>query len=169
MQNADIEIFIVEDNEVYNALITEYISQNSSFKVTSFLSGEAMIEVLKTGKLPHIIVSDYNLNGRVIDNAMDLINATSKFSSSIPIIILTAQNELKLAIELLKQGAFEFIVKDDYAFQRIVKTLDNVSELVILKEEIYINNKKRKKDIKRLGIAIFAAIAILASFIFLNY
>lgn len=154
MENSDIKIFILEDNELYSTFLLFELKKKANFTFEVFQSGEEMLKSVKSGNKPNIIISDYNLEGKVRD-ALDLVGALAKIDLNIPVVILTAQSDLKTAIQILKEGAFDFIVKDENAFERLHTTLNRVAELIKLKHEIKSERIKSKKDIRRL-VFLFA-------------
>ena len=132
----------------------------TEFQITVFSSGEELIKNLEEGKKPHIIISDYNLSieGDVC-TALQLIEKINTIDSMIPVIILTAKDDIKTAIDVLKKGAFDFVIKNDNAFYHIISSIKKVADLLKLKEEIRIQKLKRSKDIKRMTL-LFALTTI---------
>lgn len=153
MNNSDIKIFIVEDNEVYGQMLAQELIQKTEFDIRVCLSGEELLMNLEYGSLPHMIISDYNLcvNGE-LQTAQQLIEKLNDMDVSIPVVILSGKNDLKTAVEILKTGAFDFIVKNDEAFYHILSSINKVAELLKLKEEISIQKTTRRKDLKRMAL-----------------
>ncbi len=167
MKNSDITVFLVEDNEMYGALLALHLEQKTEFKLKTFISGESLLEALRKGDVPHLIVSDYNLDG-VVKDARILIEEVQEIDSEIPVVILTGESDLKTAVQILKEGAFDFIVKDENAFARIVATLNHVAELIKLKTEIKVHKSRSGRDIRRLVFLFIVTLACTMGFIFLG-
>jgi DNA-binding response OmpR family regulator len=55
-------IFLVEDDEIYAEFIRKALSQHADYKVKSFLSAEEALKAIN-GKLPDVIIVDYKLPG----------------------------------------------------------------------------------------------------------
>lgn len=133
MQNIkDQLIFVVEDNQMYNKLIISYLKTNKFINIESFLSGE---EVLKNmHKNPYIVIQDYLLNGM---SGIDVLVKAKKTNPNVKFIFLSGQDSIDNAITSMKYGAFDYIVKDQMALQKLVNKINKinlVSEQVELKE-----------------------------------
>lgn len=165
MKNSDIKVFVIEDNELYSKLIERQLKERTDYQVEVFVTVESMLSELKSGNEPHLIITDYYL-GHQIKTASELIEEVELINASIPIVVMTSQSDLKLAINILKQGAFDFIVKDNSAFEKIVSTVSKVAELVKLKEEISLHRTRTRKDLQRLTFLIAAAVSCFFLFSF---
>lgn len=165
MRNSDIKVFVIEDNELYSKLIEKQLRDRTDYQLTIFSTVESMLSEVKSGNKPHLIITDYYL-GHEIKTALQLVDEMKLIDSSIPIVVMTSQSDLKLAVQVLKQGAFDFIVKDSAAYERIVSTVCKVVELVKLKEEIDLHRKRTQKDLRRLTFLMAAAVSFFLLFSF---
>ncbi|SFX23461.1 response regulator [Cytophaga hutchinsonii] len=160
MNDSDITIYVVEDNEIYSLILSNELMTKTDFCINVFSSGEDMIKNIEEGKKPHIIISDYNLSLQgELKTAVELIEKLNTIDLMIPVIILTSKDDIKTAIEILKKGAFDFVIKNDNAFYQILSSIKKVADLLKLKEEIRIQKLKRSKDIKRMAL-LFALTTI---------
>lgn len=55
-------IFVVEDNNMYNHLVTGHLKKNGYTNVKSFDSGKECIEAVQSKVIPNIIIQDYFMN-----------------------------------------------------------------------------------------------------------
>lgn len=139
MNDADIKIYVVEDNEIYSLILANELLTKTDFRITVFSSGEEMMKKIEEGKKPHMIISDYNLSLHgELRTAVQLVEKLNVIDSMIPVIILTAKDDIKSAVEILKKGAFDFVIKSDSAFYQIISSINKVADLLKLKEEILI-------------------------------
>lgn len=121
-----IDVLIIDDNiddaELCHRALKKYGSENScEFKLRHAMTGTAGIEAIRNDN-PDCVLLDYSLPG--IDGSR-VLNAIKKENPSTPIIILTGQGNEKLAVELLKSGAEDYIVKSD------ISAVDPKSSLAI--------------------------------------
>ncbi len=141
-------IFIVEDNSVYNKLIVNHLRSHKLVRVESFLSGEECLKNLY--RKPDIIIQDYLLDGI---NGIDVLKATKKKYPDTEFVFLSGQDNIEIAINSMKYGAFDYIVKDQNA---LVKLTDKINKIMISHE--LINSNKRYK----LGVTLFfVALAVI--------
>lgn len=141
-------IFIVEDNSVYNKIIVNHLRSHKLVRVESFLSGEECLKNLY--RKPDIIIQDYLLDGI---NGIDVLKATKKKYPDTEFVFLSGQDNIEVAINSMKFGAFDYIVKDQNA---LVKLTDKINKIMISHE--LINSNKRYK----LGVTLFfVALAVI--------
>jgi DNA-binding NtrC family response regulator len=129
MQNIkDILIFVVEDNQMYNKLIISYLKTNKFTNIESYLSGEDVLKNMY--KNPEIVIQDYLLAGMT---GIEVLIKAKKISPNVKFIFLSGQDSIDNAINSMKYGAFDYIVKDKMALQKLVDKIhkiNTVTELV---------------------------------------
>lgn len=133
-----VKIFVVEDDATYSKFLQYVLSLNPDFEVEYFTTGKACISELN--KHPTIITLDYSLPDMAGEEVLKEIRA---FDPNISVIIISAQEKIGTAVELLKAGAFDYISKDEDAKDRILNSINNarnktslIREIDRLKEEI---------------------------------
>ena len=134
-------IFIVEDNSVYNKLIVNHLRTHKLIRTESYLIGEECLQNIN--HKPDIIIQDYLLEGI---NGLDVLIATKKKSPSTEFIFLSGQDSIEVAINCMRYGAYDYIVKDQYA---LIKLSDKINKILIHRE--LINSNMRFKR----GITLF--------------
>ncbi len=151
-------IFIVEDNPTYNKLIFNHLRSHKLINTESYLSGEECLKNIH--HKPDIIIQDYLLDGI---SGLDVLVATKKKCPSTDFVFLSGQDNIEIAINCMRFGAYDYIVKDQYA---LIKLSDKINKILIHRELIN-NNKRFKRGILFFSIAlsiiilIFAILAIL--------
>lgn len=125
------KIFIVEDDELYGKVLTKHLSLNPDFQVLQFLNANDCLKNLY--QTPTIICIDYALPDM---NGAELMKKIRKDFPAIPVIIVSGQEEIEVAIDLLKSGANDYIVKDANTKQMLWKSVNTILEKVRLEDEI---------------------------------
>jgi DNA-binding NtrC family response regulator len=160
MTNFINKVFVIEDNIMFQQLIA-YDLTTQGYQVTSFTKGEEAISNLHQS--PQIVVLDYALNGKM--DGMETLKAIKSINPNIQVIILSGQNNLGLAINMLKYGAFDYVEKSDHAASEIVKIIHRFAELQKETQAIL-----QKKSFKRKGAILLGIVTIILttaySFIF---
>ncbi len=123
-------IFIVEDDAWYADLLEYNLKMNPDYEVEKFSNAEDCL--LNLYKRPMAITLDYSLPGCTGGEALARINKTNP---SIPVIMISGQEDITTAIDLLKEGAYEYIVKNDDAPKRLWSALTHIQENYKLKQE----------------------------------
>jgi DNA-binding NtrC family response regulator len=156
--NKPIRIFIVEDSEIYARSLKKKL-ESEGFEVQHFSTGEQMISSWEDD--PDIILLDYNIESElgVAMNGEKILRFIRRISRNLPVITLTATNDdIGMATNMLKLGAVDFIVKrkDQEAFPDLLKTIRQVLEARILREEMSKNKIRVKKYQQHLVIFILS-------------
>jgi len=146
-------IFIVEDNTIYNKLIVNHLRNRKFIRVESFLSGEECLKNIR--RKPDIIIQDYLLEGI---NGIDVLIATKKKYPDTDFIFLSGQDNIEVAINCMKYGAFDYIVKDQNALAKLTEKINKV----MISHERKNSNKRFKLGITLFFIALVIIILIFA-------
>jgi DNA-binding NtrC family response regulator len=123
MQTEKIKLFLVDDDALYlKALEIEFL-KNSDFQIHCYTSGEACIDNLSLK--PDVIVLDYHLDGVDVNaiNGIMTLDLIKEFNSSIPVIMLSSQDKIDIAINCMHHKAFDYVVKSETAFVRLLKVI----------------------------------------------
>jgi DNA-binding NtrC family response regulator len=131
-------IFVVEDNKVYNKLITEFLSKHQYTNVKPMFSGEECVKAIKGGEVPEIIIQDYFLEKM---NGVDVLRQVKKISSVPEFIFLTSHEEMEVAVNTIKFGAYDYILKDKMAPEKVMDRIRKITRLKHL--------ERRNKEIQK--------------------
>ncbi|MFN7603469.1 MAG: sigma-54-dependent transcriptional regulator, partial [Bacteroidota bacterium] len=126
-----VKIFVVEDDAAYTKFMKYVLSLNPDFEVEYFTSGKDCISQLH--KKPSVITLDYSLPDM---SGEKVLKAIREFDPDINVIIVSAQEKIGTAVELLKSGAFDYIAKDEDAKDRILNSIKNARNKTSLIREI---------------------------------
>ena len=123
MKNEKIKLFLVDDDAVFlKSLELEFVN-HTDFTVETFATGELCLENLSHE--PDVIILDYHLNG-IDQNAMNGIETLDKikaFNPDIPVVMLSSQDKIDVAISCMHHRAFDYVVKSETAFLRLQKNI----------------------------------------------
>ncbi|TKG90168.1 response regulator [Puteibacter caeruleilacunae] len=147
-------IFVVEDNQVYNKLVVSYLKSNKFTNVKDFLSGEECIKHLD--EAPDIIIQDYILDGI---NGIEVLKHAKKKDPRIEFIFLSGQDSIDIAINSMKYGAYDYIVKDQMALKKLVNKINKILTVKKLEK----SNKRYRMGVIMFFVALLVVILILMS------
>jgi len=125
------KIFIVEDDPVYGHILTYHLKQNPDNQVELFTTGKEILANLR--HKPDIITLDYTLPDML---GIKVLQKIKEQLPDVPVIIISGQEDVSTAVELLKTGAYDYIVKNDDTKNRLWHTVKNASEQLKLKREV---------------------------------
>lgn len=124
MYNDDkIKIFLVDDDAVYLKLLEIELSQQAIFDIRTFATGEDCLSNLALN--PEIIILDYHLDG-IEQNAMNGLETLDKiksFNPDIPVVMLSSQDKIEVAVNCMHHKAFDYLVKSETVFLRLQKII----------------------------------------------
>ncbi|GIL24440.1 MAG: acetoacetate metabolism regulatory protein AtoC [Bacteroidota bacterium] len=130
-ENDQVLLFVVEDDPAYTKFLKYVMGLNPDLEPVFFTSGKECIAQLH--KKPSIITLDYSLPDMEGEKVLKSIR---EFDPDISVIIVSAQEKIGTAVELLKAGAFDYISKDEDAKDRILNSIKNARNKTSLIREI---------------------------------
>jgi two-component system, NtrC family, response regulator AtoC len=122
-------IFIVEDNALYAKVLKKQLD-NEQFEVSIFLTGRDCLKQLD--KSPDIILLDYTLPDMYGNLVLKEIKEKKP---SVHVIIISGQNDIDTAVELLKNGAYDYITKGADTREKLSRTIQNLYQTDRLRME----------------------------------
>ncbi len=124
-------IFIVEDDAFYGAMLEYHLTLNPDYTVERFETGKSFLDNLY--RRPIAITLDYSLPDM---DGETVLKRIQKEYADIPVIIISGQEDISTAVQLLKNGAYDYIVKDENTKERLWNAILKVKETQQLREEI---------------------------------
>ncbi len=131
MQEEQVTIFVVEDNEWYNRLLVHHLDIYPGYVVKNFFSGRELLAHLH--ERPDIITLDYRLPDT---KGSDLLRKIREFDDGIEVIIISEQEDVQTAVDLLHEGAFDYLVKNEEIRQRLHNAVMKIIKSSGLKRRI---------------------------------
>ncbi len=124
------KIFIVEDSNIVRELLAQEMRNNFNCEISLFSNSKDLLSNLLTQ--PDVIILDYFLDQDADtpdENGKSIIKKIKLINKNIPVIIFSGQRELKVAIELIEDGAVDYIDKNDNNFlEEIIGSVKNIFE-----------------------------------------
>jgi DNA-binding NtrC family response regulator len=126
-----IRIFVVEDDPVYQRLVKFVVELDSEHEVHLFDTGADCLANLSLK--PDIISLDYSLPDMTGEEVLQKIKA---FDPEIGVIILSGQQDISTAVKLLREGAYDYLIKDAETKERLRNALSNIKNQIGLRREV---------------------------------
>lgn len=133
-----VKIFVVEDDPAYTKFLQYVLGLNPDYEVEYYTTGKDCVANLY--KNPAIITLDYSLPDAAGEKVLGQIRS---HDPNINVIIVSAQEKIHTAVELLKSGAYDYISKDHETKERLLNAINNarnksslIKEIDHLKKEI---------------------------------
>jgi two-component system OmpR family response regulator len=124
--NDKIKLFLVDDDALFLKMLEIEFLDTADFVIETYASGELCIENLD--KNPDLIILDYHLDG--IDanamNGLETLDKIKEFDTTIPVVMLSAQDKIDVAVKCMHHKATDYVVKSETAFFRLKQIVSAV-------------------------------------------
>ncbi len=131
MQKKSINIFVVDDDAIYSSVLAHFLSLNPDYNVKKFNTARDFLAALHLK--PEIVTLDYKLPETTGEH---LLQQILEQSPKTKVIMISAQEDIKVAINLFKKGAYDYIVKDGDTQQRLWLCVQHLKETLSLEHEV---------------------------------
>jgi len=131
-----IKIFLVDDDAVFLKSLEIQFLDHADFIIERFATGEDCIASLSHN--PDVIILDYHLDG-IDKNAMNGIETLDKIKAAnpdIPVIMLSSQDKIDVAVNCIHHRAFDYVVKSETAFVRLQKIITTIFRYKKMEKEL---------------------------------
>lgn len=121
--------FLVDDDPLFLKSLEIDFAQNTESSIKTFATGELCLENISQN--PDIIILDYFLNSVDINaiNGIETLDRIKTANPLIPVIILSSQDKIEVAVECMKHNAFDYVVKSETAFFRLQKIISTIFQI----------------------------------------
>lgn len=131
-----IKLFLVDDDRLFLKSLEIDFMESADFDIETFSTGELCIANLS--KNPDVIILDYHLDGieKGAMNGLETLDKIKAFNPNIPVLMLSSQDKIAVAIECMHHKATDYIVKSETAFIRLKKGITEVMRFNKMEKEL---------------------------------
>jgi DNA-binding NtrC family response regulator len=123
ISDKNIRIFLVDDDALFLKSLEIEFDNYSKVTIKKYSTGEKCLEHID--QQPDLIVLDFYLNS--IDekamNGLETLDKIKAINPNIPVIMLSSQDSIDIAVDCMKHNAYDYIVKSETAFFRLQKAI----------------------------------------------
>lgn len=122
----NIKLFLVDDDALFLKSLEIEFLQHADFTIKTFATGELCMDHLSYN--PDVIILDYHLDGidKYAMNGIETLDKIKAFNPDIPVVMLSSQDKIDVAINCMHHRAFDYVVKNETAFMRLQKIITTV-------------------------------------------
>ncbi|MFM2136643.1 MAG: hypothetical protein RL021_2043 [Bacteroidota bacterium] len=158
-QSLEFNVTLVDDDPLFIETMKDYLASMNITDVKSFTSGEDFLSVLKPGDR-RFVICDFDFGAANRMNGGQVLEAVKKVDPNMPVVILSAQDKLPIALDMLKRGALDYVIKgNETSFSTVLTSLLKTNEIYRL--------KKDRKDFVTLGVVgtlLFVILLVISFF-----
>ena len=131
-----IKLFLVDDDALFLKALEIQFLDHGDFEIETFATGELCIENLY--KNPDVIILDYHLDGidKTAMNGLQTLDKIKIYKIDIPVIILSSQDKIEVAVSCMHHKAFDYVVKSETAFVRLQKIITSIFKYQKMEKEL---------------------------------
>ena len=149
-------VFIVDDDPVFSNVLKFFLLDRGFENIEIYDNGSEYINNLF--KLPKLVLQDYHVSDK---SGKELLEHTLSFDPDIIVVVVSSQQDVELAVETMRLGAFDYLIKNEDLKDKLDKILSVVTELNLRIDQF-------KKKSRNKFIAVIVASIVIAGIIFLN-
>ena len=124
-------ILVMDDESLVRKILSRVLT-NMGFEVDAVESAERGIELVDAGGGYAMAISDMNMAGM---SGLGFIEHMRGRGSDLPIVILTGNNEVDVAIDAISKGASDYLFKDENITRMILISVNKVLERRFIEEQ----------------------------------
>ena len=121
-------VFIVDDDTKTLTMMKHYLEKNSEYRLNihTFATGEDALNKLDLN--PEVVILDYYFNGidQGAKNGMEVLKKVKEKKPDTGIVMLSGQDSMEVALGTIREGAYDYIIKNDSAVMRTQITTDKI-------------------------------------------
>ena len=159
MPEDTIRVLVVDDDAGFVSIIKHLLGpfQGKNFEVLWENDGEKAIDQIRANSRIDILLMDYYLPNKT---GLEITKQIYDEKFSIPMIMLTANRDFRVAVEAMKYGVEDYVLKEETGDSILPRTILNVLDRVRLKKKIAnaekhsILSRKRTEVIKELIVTM---------------
>jgi two-component system, OmpR family, response regulator len=136
MKNEKIKLFLVDDDALFLKSLEMEFLEHADFSIEIFPTGEQCVENLSHS--PDVIILDYFLNGivKTAMNGIETLDKIKNFNPDIPVVMLSSQDKIDVAVNCMHHRAFDYVVKSETAFLRLQKIITTIFKYKKMEKEL---------------------------------
>ncbi|PJA07996.1 MAG: response regulator [Flavobacteriales bacterium CG_4_10_14_0_2_um_filter_32_8] len=131
-----IKLFLVDDDALFLKNLEIEFLEHADFIIETFATGELCIKNLK--HTPDVIILDYQLDGidKSAMNGIETLDKIKTINPDIPVVMLSSQDKIDVAISCMHHRAFDYVVKSETAFVRLQKIITTIFKYKKMEKEL---------------------------------
>jgi two-component system OmpR family response regulator len=131
-----IKMFLVDDDALFLKTLEIEFLEHSDFLIETYSTGELCMENITEN--PDIIILDYHLDGidKFAMNGIETLDKIKAYNQDIPVIILSSQDKIEVAINCMHHKAFDYVIKSETSFMRLQKNIETIFKMKKMKKEL---------------------------------
>jgi DNA-binding NtrC family response regulator len=121
-ENNALKIFLVDDDALCLNLYQQFLKKLGYSQIVCFNGGKDCMDHIS--QRPDIIFLDYYMDDI---NGIEVLQAIKSFDNNIAVVFISGQESVDIAVNALKSGAFDYIVKSKISLELLKSIIDRIA------------------------------------------
>jgi DNA-binding NtrC family response regulator len=126
------KFFTVDDDAFFANMYEQFLNNNNYTDITYFSNGNDCLANLNQN--PDIIFLDHNMENLT---GFEVLKKIKRYNPNIYVVMVSGQENIKTAVDALKYGAFDYVIKDADVCEKMLQIINKISKV---KEELKKSN-----------------------------
>lgn len=116
----DTKIFLLDDDAFFVKTIESFLEKNNYTNITKFNNGDELIN--KMSEMPDVIILDHFIGKEI---GLIVLDKIVKINKTVRIIYVSSQENVHIAIESIKRGAYAYLEKKSSDLNKIITIIES--------------------------------------------
>jgi len=125
-------IFIVDDDPFWSSLLTQLLEELGYNNIVKFKNGRDCLNNIHFR--PSLVFLDYQMNDM---NGLDVLSQINRKYQDTNVVLCSAHENIGIAVNAMKNGAFDFIVKSKCSLNKLADLIAEMNENQIFAEKVF--------------------------------
>ncbi|MFZ1612160.1 MAG: response regulator [Chitinophagales bacterium] len=159
MRNTKEIVFIVDDEPMHAQMMEDHLKTDFPFfEIYTYKTGEQCNDNMD--KNPGIVILDYHLDAvdKQARSGMEILGHIKKNYPDTEVIMISGQDKIDIAVECMREGAYDYIVKNATSFIHVENTIER-----LFKHRSVIKNLEKYRTLNRVliwGLILIVALSV---------
>ena len=136
------KILVVDDERDMLNLLIKVLVKKCNSTVVAALSADQAWEMMKT-EVPDVVLTDIKMPGM---SGLEFLQQLNTYSPAVTTLLMTGYGTIEMAVQALKEGAYDFIEKP-FDNERVIHAVNRAIERTrLLRENIHLHNRLDEQD-----------------------
>ncbi len=124
--------FIVDDDPFWTAMLSQMLSDLGYTSIITFDNGNDCIDQLHQN--PSLVFLDYQMEEM---DGLEVLQKIKAYHTGIGVVFCTAHEDLSVAVNAMKYGSFDYLLKENATKKELASIISNIDENAVFTGKIY--------------------------------
>ncbi len=139
MEKSKFKILVADDAEMVREVIVKFLSEEG-YSVVAASDGLAAIRLLRLEDIK-LVITDFRMPGA---DGMEVLRSAMKINPKIAVVIVTAYGTLDTALEVMREGAYDYILKPFKMQELLIVVRNAYNRAILISENEELSNHLRE-------------------------